>query len=119
MQSQSAQRYTGALGLHFFYLNVGRPRRPWLARVEVPRWVAENPQQLDNLHAVLLQQCQIMGGRPYPYLLHRAHEAAVVTLEEKEQLTQMIIHELHRRQVQVGEMSNKQFAKGLARRTRL
>lgn len=119
MQSQSAQKYSGALGLHFFYLNVGRLAHPWLARVEIPRWVAENPQQLDSLHAVLLHQCQIMGGRPYPYLLHRAHETAVVTLEEKEQLTQMIVLELRRRGVQVGEISYKQSAKGLPRRTRL
>src|SRR5690606_3528090 len=105
MQSQSAKRYTGVRALHFFYLNVGRENHPWIARVEIPRWVAENDRMLDSLHAVLVRQCRILGARPYPYLLHRAHETAVVTLPEKEQVTQMIILELRRRGVEVGEES--------------
>ena len=72
---------------------------------------------LDFLHATLVQQCRVMGSRPYPYVLHRAHEAAVVKLEEKDQVTQMIVNELHRRGVEVGEMSNKQVAKDLGGRT--
>jgi hypothetical protein len=119
MQSRSAQRYRDELKLHFFYLNVGRPGKPWLSRVEIPQWVAENRENLDSLHAVLYQQCRIMGSRPYPYLIHRAHEAAVVSLEEKDQITQMIVGELSRRGVGVGEISQKQSAKDLARRTRL
>ena len=111
LQSRSAQRYLADLALHFFYLNVGRDERPWLARVEIPAWVARDQQLLDSLHAVLVQQCRILGSRPYPYLLHRAHEAAVVTLEEKDQITQMIALELRRRGVEVGEVSHKQSAK--------
>lgn len=119
MQSQSAKNYNGPLGLHFFYLNVGRSDHPWLARVEVPAWVAQNSEMLDQLQAVLFHQCQIMGSRPYPYLLHRAHETAVVTQEEKTQVTHMIALELRRRGVEVGEQSYKQSAKGLGKRTRL
>jgi hypothetical protein len=119
MQSQSVKNYTGPLGLHFFYLNVGRESHPWLARVEIPAWVADNPEMLDHLQAVLFHQCQLMGSRPYPYLLHRAHETAVVTQEEKAQVTQMIALELRRRGVEVGEQSYKQSAKGLGKRTRL
>jgi hypothetical protein len=96
MQSQSAKRYQGALGLHFFYLNVGAGRQG-LARVEAPAWVVENEAMLDGLHAMLIHQCRIMGARPYPYLLHRAHETAVVSHDEQEEVTQMIIHELQRR----------------------
>lgn len=117
MQSQSAKFYAGELALHFFYLNVGRRGHPSLARVEIPGWVARNPEMLNNLHAALVYQCRIMGSRPYPYLLHRAHETAVVSLEEKEQVTQMIILELRRRGVSVGEQSNKQSAKSLSGRT--
>ncbi len=91
IHSRSARHYTDQLALHFFYLNVGRRGKPWLARVELPAWVAKNPQQLQNMHAVLFHQCQILGSRPFPYLIHRAHEAAVVTLEEKDQITQMIV----------------------------
>lgn len=119
MQSQSARQYTNERALHFFYLNVGRARHPWIARVEIPRWVAEDRTLLDGLHAALIQQCKIMGTRPYPYLLHRAHETAVVTQAEKEQVTQMIIFELRRRGVEVGDESNKQVAKGLQGRTRI
>jgi hypothetical protein len=86
--------------------------------VEIPAWVAENGQMLDTLQATLVQQCRVMGSRPYPYLLHRAHETAVVTLEERDQVTQMIVMELRRRGVPVAEESYKQSAKGLQGRTR-
>lgn len=118
IQSKSAAQYRDEIALHFFYLNVGRDGRPWLARVEIPAWVAAETPMLDNLHAALVEQCRIMGSRPYPYLLHRAHEAAVVTLQEKEQVTQMIALELRQRGVTVGEQSYKQAAKDLSGRTR-
>jgi hypothetical protein len=87
IQSRSSKPYQGELGLHFFYLNVGRPGHPYLARVEIPAWVAEDGSMLDNLHAVLVNQCEMISVRRYPYLLHRAHETAVVSLEDKEQVT--------------------------------
>jgi hypothetical protein len=117
IQSQSAANYAGELALHFFYLNVGREARPWIARVELPAWVMNDPHMLDNLHAALVEQSRIMGARPYPYVLHRAHEAAVVTWQEKEQVTQMIVMELRRRGVTVGEQSAKQAAKSLPGKT--
>jgi hypothetical protein len=118
MQSKSMENYPGELAIHFFYLNVGREKHPKLARVEIPAWVAQNPEMLDNLHAVLENQCSILGTRSYPYLLHRAHEAAVVTFEEQEQVTRMILMELRRRGVDVGEGSEKQAVKNLQPRTR-
>ncbi|OGO64791.1 MAG: hypothetical protein A2Z45_11975 [Chloroflexi bacterium RBG_19FT_COMBO_55_16] len=118
IQSQSAKSYTGPLALHFFYLNVGRQGHPWLARVEIPAWVAKSPRMLDDLHAVLIHQCRTLGSRPYPYLLHRAHETALVSLQEKEQITTMITLELRRRGVKVGEKSYKQAAKELSSRAR-
>ena len=75
MQSKSMENYPGELAIHFFYLNVGREKHPKMARVEIPAWVAQNPEMLDNLHVVLVNQCRILGTRSYPYLLHRAHEA--------------------------------------------
>ena len=118
IQSRSAASYQDELALHFFYLNVGRAARPWIARVEVPAWVAGEAQKLDDLQAVLVSQCRIMGSRPYPYLLHRAHEAAVVSLQEHDQVTQMIMLELRRRGLAVGEESQKQALKKLAGKTR-
>lgn len=111
LQSHSAEQYRDQLGLHFFYLNVGRQGHPWLARVEIPAWVAGNPVQLDLLHACLMDQCRILGAHPYPYALHRAHEVAVVSLQEKDQVTEMIALELRRRGLGLGEKSNKQFLK--------
>lgn len=110
IHSPSAALYRDEIALHFFYLNVGRAG---LARVEIPAWVAVSQQKLDALHAALIEQCRIMGPRPYPYLLHRAHEVAVVSIQEKEQVTQWIAQELRQRGVPVGERSYKQSAKDL------
>jgi hypothetical protein len=118
MQSQSAKTYQGPLALNFFYLNVGRPGHPWLARVEIPEWVAQNEDMLNHLHAVLVHQSRVIGARPYPYLLHRAHETAVVSLQEKMQVSEMIALELRRRGVGVGQQSNKQANKSLPGRKR-
>jgi hypothetical protein len=118
IQSTAAQSFSGALALHFFYLNVGLEGRPWIARVELPAWVAEDPAAVDLLHAALVGQSRILGSRPYPYALHRAHEVAVVTLAEKEQLELMLVAELLRRGLPLGEKSNKQTAKDLPGRTR-
>jgi hypothetical protein len=115
-QSWWAKHFQDKLALHFFYLNIGREGHPWLARVEIPAWVAADSTMLDDLHATLVSQCRSMGSRPYPYLLLRAHEAAVVTLEEKEQVTQMIVMELRRRGIEVGEKSYKQAGKDLGGR---
>lgn len=119
IQSRSALNYQGPLELHFFYLNVGKSEHPSLARVEIPAWVAQDAEKLGNLHAILIEQCKIMGTRPYPYLLHRSHETAVVTFEEKNQVTNMISLELRKRGISVGDSSNKQFAKDQSGRTRL
>jgi hypothetical protein len=118
IQSHSAKNYSGGLALHFFYLNIGREGRPGMARVEIPAWVAQNETLLNDLHAVLVHQSSIMGGRAYPYLLHRSHEAAVVTWEEKQQVVEMITQELVRRGIPLRSTSNKQSAKNLPGRTR-
>jgi hypothetical protein len=115
MQSRAASVYrrrNEALAMHFFYLNVGRPNHPWLARVDHLGWVVKDESKLNALHAVLVQQCRVMGTRPYPYLLHRAHETAVVSMDKKDQLEMMIDHELRKRGVS-GEISQKQSAKDL------
>jgi hypothetical protein len=118
LQSGSRVHYTGDLALHFFYLNVGDTRHAWLVRVEIPKWVADDVQQLNLLHAALLEQCQIMGARPYPYILHRAHEIAVVKFEEKAQIEQMLELELRQAGSEMDTESNKQSAKNLKGRSR-
>lgn len=113
LQSGSIKKYKGPLSLHFFYLNVGTLGHPWPVRVEVPQWVAEDRKKLELLHSVLIEQCNMMGAKPYPYLLHRAHETAVVRREEKDQVEQMLALELRRVRAEVGDRSYKDSAKAL------
>ncbi|MGB8252894.1 MAG: hypothetical protein WCF08_06735, partial [Anaerolineaceae bacterium] len=56
--------------------------------------------------------------RPYPYILHRAHEIAMVSYEETLELDTMIAIELKRRGIDTGSISNKQSAKDLPGRGR-
>ncbi|MGZ9225659.1 MAG: DNA double-strand break repair nuclease NurA [Anaerolineales bacterium] len=118
LQSGSEKKYKGALSLHFFYLNVGSEGHPWPVRIEIPRWVAEDQKKLDLLHCVLIEQCKMMGSRPYPYLLHRAHETALVRYEEKGQIEQLLALELRRIRAEVGDGSHKSSAKSLRVRIR-
>ncbi|MDZ4158310.1 MAG: DNA double-strand break repair nuclease NurA, partial [Anaerolineaceae bacterium] len=111
IQSPSARHFTGALRLHFFYLNVSSGAQPYLARVEIPAWVAQNPSLLNLLHATLLSQCRQMGIHPFPYAQHRAHEVAVESREEKQQLQDLIINEVRRNGGVVGPASHKQLHK--------
>ncbi len=86
-------------------------------RVEIPAWVADDKEKINLLQVSLLEQCEIMGARPYPYLLHRAHEIAVVKQEEQQQIEQMLIQELRNQDEGMDEGSYKQSAKDLKGRT--
>lgn len=118
IQSSSEKNYTGVLEIHFFYLNVGTEGKPYPVRVEIPKWVVDDKAKLNLLHAVLVEQCKMMGSRPYPYLLHRAHETAVVKQEEKYQIEQMLSQELRNNNEETDDGSHKQSAKNLQGRTR-
>lgn len=63
--------------IHFFYLRAGRE----IARVEIPRWVAENPAHVARVHAVVYDQ--FIKGQGYPVALARAHEQAVVRAADR------------------------------------
>lgn len=82
--SKILQQYTAGgdadLGICFFYLNVGQE----VGRVEIPRWVADDPAQLDLVHWVIYDQCQ--RGLGYPTVLQEAHEKAVVTMADRQAL---------------------------------
>ncbi|HEX7394938.1 MAG TPA: DNA double-strand break repair nuclease NurA [Anaerolineaceae bacterium] len=109
--SSSSSKFPQDLALHFFYINVGDERRTHLARVEIPAWVAQHDLLLDRLHAALIAQARPLSSRPYPYAIHRAHEVAVVRLEEKDQINDMIAQEYHALGLPLGDRSNKQIAK--------
>ncbi len=118
IQSRSAEKFSNEIGLHFFYLNVGRANRPQLARVELPAWVAQDATMVELLHKILLEQCRIMGANPYPYILHRAHEIAVVRLDEKDAVLSMLTAAFLGQELELGHTSAKQSAKDLKGRSR-
>lgn len=116
IRAPAGQGFQGQLALHYFYLNVGREQHASLSRVEIPRFVAENPAMLNLLHAALVAQAHHLGPRPYPYILHRAHEIAVISFDERSQLENMIVAELHKQGVSIEDPSNKQVAKDSSNR---
>ncbi len=111
LQSSSTLRYVGDVSIHFFYLNVGAVNHPAIARVEIPKWVASDPGLLGSIHATLLEQCSILGASPYPYILHRAHELARISLDEKEEIRLRLMLELREAGVEMEAASGKSVAK--------
>ena len=102
--------------VQFFYLNVAAEgRKPIIARVEIPRWVAENPDALMLTHAGIVAQCRILGG--FPYVLARADELAYISGPEREQLEEMVGNALMSAGI-VPAPSPKAYYKGLTRRWR-
>jgi NurA-like 5'-3' nuclease len=59
-----------------------------------------------------------MGSKSYPYILHRAHETALVTYEERNRLLELIQMEMQSQNIHTGETSNKQQAKNLPGKSR-
>lgn len=118
LQAKSAEKYKDSLSIHFFYLNVGDEKKPKIARVDVPLWVVKSQDALNNLHSALIEQAKIMGNEPFPYLLHRAHEIAVVTHKEKEEIDRMLALAIRNNGGELGEVSGKQSAKNLPGRTK-
>lgn len=84
-----------------FYLNVSANPPYHLARVEVPMWVAREPELVNAVHALIYDQCQLMWR--YPYALTRADELAVVRDRERAQLNDLIEIELRRHQQTVAQ----------------
>ncbi len=119
LHSTSSPRYRDDLALHFFYLNVGSEGKPSIARVEIPRWVADDQDKVHLVHRALLDQCRLMNMHPYPYILHRAHEEAVVRYDEKERLIERLSVELTKQGLGLSQPSNKQSAKNLGQRRRM
>lgn len=114
-KSESSKGNT--LEVCFFLLNVGStPEAPCLARVEFPRWLAADPAKVDLLHAVLYADAQVLDTHPYPYLLQRSHELAVVNMAEHDEVENILLQKLDHEQLSTGMNSNKQFNKGLLKR---
>jgi len=98
----------------FFYLNPG-VRGNQIARVDIPRWVAENPDDVATVHALIISQCRIMGD--YPYVLARADEMAVVGRQDASELNFMLDVIMQRHGI-TADITAKQGSKELARGSR-
>ena len=115
INSRSNRELVEELRTCFFYMNIGRAGHPYISRVEFPAWAADETEIPDLLHAVLIEQSRLLGGHPYPFILHRAHECAVVTLAEKEEVKGLLIREMAANGMEIPEKSNKQIAKDLSK----
>jgi hypothetical protein len=62
--------------IHFFYMRVGRE----VARVELPKWVAEDRAKVDLIHTLIYDQCA--KGQGYPVALARADRRAFLGIVE-------------------------------------
>ncbi len=102
--------------IHFCYLNLASEGDdPVIARVELPIWVVEAPDQLALVHAAIVSQARITGD--YPYALARADELAFISGAEREAFEEMVTTSLLRAGV-ISTPSPKAFQKSLTRRGR-
>ena len=102
--------------VHFFYLNLaeeGRP--PIIARIELPAWVADDPERLALVHGATVAQARITGE--YPYVLARADELAFISGREREVFGEMVATALLRAGAR-STLSPKAYYKTLTRQQR-
>ena len=72
----------------FYYVNAGTRDQSVILRVEIPEWVANQPEQLSLTHSGIVEQARFGNG--YPYVLIRSHELAVVSWTERGHLDEMV-----------------------------
>ena len=97
--------YGAELRICYFYVRTEQE----VGRVELPRWVAADPELLALVHAVVLDQAEKGGG--YPIILQEAHERAVVRAPEKALFYQILERELQRRGLTGYATSGKALSK--------
>jgi hypothetical protein len=102
--------------VEFFYLCCGEDQ---IARVEVPSWVGADPERMAIVHSGIIQQCHTPEG--FPYALVRAHELAVVSVEDRRALEGMLAEALlrHGLPAQPSQKSMTKQWTGARRRHRL
>ena len=103
--SHVLKEYGAELRICYFYVRTEQE----VGRVELPRWVAADPELLDLVHAVVLDQAEKGGG--YPIILQEAHERAVVRAPEKALFYQILERELQRKGLTGYATSGKALSK--------
>ena len=80
----------------FFYLKVYNQYAQRVIRVDIPMWVARDKKRVNQLHALILNQCKLQGRNPYPYALTRADELAWIGGKDKSKLEELIHAQVRR-----------------------
>ncbi len=93
--SSILDKYGADLRICFFYVNTGRE----IARLEIPRWVADDPELVDRVHALCWDQSQL--GRGYPVALQEAHEQAVLSMSDRRLVEETVERQLARQGIVV------------------
>lgn len=89
----------------FFYINVGQDE---IARIEIPRWVADNKYYMDLTHYIVYDQVQ--KGRGYPISIQEAHNQAVIKGSDRAQFYSMLSRRMINDHLKVS-LSNKELKK--------
>lgn len=77
-RSKILQLYEESHRILFFYLHTGYE----VARIEIPAWVADDPDLLARTHILCFDQAQ--KGDGYPVALAEAHEQAIIRAPERD-----------------------------------
>lgn len=92
-QAAILQDYSPDNRIAYFYYHTGDE----IARIEVPRWVSDDAELLELVHGVIADQCRRTGRQPaYPPVLHESHEAAVISVQDRENVQRLIEQQLQR-----------------------
>ncbi|MCA9938050.1 MAG: DNA double-strand break repair nuclease NurA [Anaerolineales bacterium] len=110
------RQHDAANEICFFYLNAARVdariSAKSIVRVDIPRWVADDEEAVAAVHALLYDQCQILGH--YPYVITRADEKVVVGRQDQEEFNNWIALKMQELGIEA-EVSAKQGGKGFGR----
>jgi len=93
--SHIQRSYPPGSEVYYFYLKVPSTTGPGeMGRVEMPQWVADDPELVDRIHATVLRECE--KGDGYPLALSEAHERAVIRGSEREAFFRLMERRLRR-----------------------
>lgn len=96
----------------YFYVRIPQAAGDEIGRVEVPAWVADEPELLRLVHGTVLSECE--KGDGYPMILSEAHEQAVIRGPERELFYRMLERSLQASDQPVST-SQKQRSKRIPR----
>lgn len=72
-------------GIHFFFMRINIQE---IVRVEIPQWIAHNPDLVNQVAGVILEDSRMTG---YSYTLSQAHHHAAISKDISRQLQEQAI----------------------------